>query len=167
MDERLEGGRGHREKYLRTGSPGSLHPLSGYKNRDDDYYRKSSKSKSDKFQRQLQDLPGRSKRKEEAKSRERRHSYSEDTAREEAAEQKHSKASEGSRQKQSDKNKVKKAEKDQEDATAEGSDMKETKPPENEVNRGLKVYVRRSVNAEVIYFLKYPRAFVVDVMSAI
>ncbi|XP_027547934.1 RNA-binding protein 20 isoform X3 [Neopelma chrysocephalum] len=133
LDERLEGGRGHREKYLRTGSPGSLHPLSGYKNREDDYYRKSSKSKSDKFQRQQQDVPGRSKRKEEAKLRERRHSYSEDTAREEVAEQKHSKASEGSRQKQSEKNKVKKAEKDQEeDATAEGSDVKETKPPENE-----------------------------------
>ncbi|XP_039564884.1 RNA-binding protein 20 isoform X3 [Passer montanus] len=132
LDERLEGGRGHREKYLKTGSPGSLHPSSGYKNREDDYYRKSSKSKSDKFQRQLQDLPGRSKRKEEAKLREHRHSYNEDTAREEAAEQKHSKASEGSRQKQSDKNKVKKTEKDQEDATAEGSDVKETKPPENE-----------------------------------
>ncbi|XP_063261402.1 RNA-binding protein 20 isoform X3 [Prinia subflava] len=132
LDERLEGGRGHREKYLRTGSPGSLHPLSGYKNREDDYYRKSSKSKSEKFQRQLQDLPGRSKRKEEAKLRERRHSFSEDTAREEAAEQKHSKASEGSRQKQSDKNKVKKAEKDEEDATAEGNDEKETKSYENE-----------------------------------
>ncbi|KFP39065.1 RNA-binding protein 20, partial [Chlamydotis macqueenii] len=101
LDERIEGGRGHREKYLRSGSPGSLHPLSGYKSREDDYYRKTSKSKSDKFQRQLQDLPGRSKRKEEAKLRERRHSYSEDAAREEVAEQKHSKASEGSRQKQS------------------------------------------------------------------
>ncbi|KFQ34416.1 RNA-binding protein 20, partial [Mesitornis unicolor] len=101
LDERIEGGRGHREKYLRSGSPGSLHPLSGYKSREDDYYRKTSKSKSDKFQRQLQDLPGRSKRKEEAKLRERRHSYSEDTTREEVAEQKHSKASEGSRQKQS------------------------------------------------------------------
>ncbi|XP_027741541.1 RNA-binding protein 20 isoform X3 [Empidonax traillii] len=133
LDERLEGGRGHREKYLRTGSPGSLHPLSGYKNREDDYYRKSSKSKSDKFQRQLQDVPGRSKRKEEAKLRERRHSYSEDTAREEVAEQKHSKTSEGSRQKLSEKNKVKKGEKDQEeDAAAEDSDVKETKPPENE-----------------------------------
>ncbi|XP_051656407.1 RNA-binding protein 20 isoform X3 [Manacus candei] len=133
LDERLEGGRGYREKYLRTGSPGSLHPLSGYKNREDDYYRKSSKSKSDKFQRQQQDVPGRSKRKEEAKLRERRHSYSDDAAREEVAEQKHGKASEGSRQKQSEKNKVKKAEKDQEeDATAEGSDVKETKPPENE-----------------------------------
>lgn len=162
LDERLEGGRGHREKYLRTGSPGSLHPLSGYKNREDDYYRKSSKSKSDKFQRQLQDLPGRSKRKEEGKLRERRHSYSEDTAKEEAAEQKHSKASEGSRQKQSEKNKVKKAEKDQEDATAEDSDVKETKPPENEVNRDLKVYVR-SVKAEVTYILKYLWAFVVSV----
>ncbi|XP_074763810.1 RNA-binding protein 20 isoform X3 [Athene noctua] len=136
LDERIEGGRGHREKYLRSGSPGSLHPLSGYKSREDDYYRKTSKSKSDKFQRQTQDLPGRSKRKEEAKLRERRHSYSEDAAREEAAEQKHSKASEGSRQKQSDKNKVKKAEKDQEeDAAAEGSDVKETKPPENELGK--------------------------------
>lgn len=144
LDERIEGGRGHREKYLRSGSPGSLHPLSGYKSREDDYYRKTSKSKSDKFQRQLQDLPGRSKRKEEAKLRERRHSYSEDAVREEAAEQKHSKASEGSRQKQSDKNKVKKAERDQEEhAAAEGSDVKETKPPENEVNRDLKLYVRR------------------------
>uniref|UniRef100_A0A8C0IBS2 RNA binding motif protein 20 n=1 Tax=Bubo bubo TaxID=30461 RepID=A0A8C0IBS2_BUBBB len=118
LEERIEGGRGHREKYLRSGSPGSLHPLSGYKSREDDYYRKTSKSKSDKFQRQPQDLPGRSKRKEEAKLRECRHSYSEDAAREEAAEQKHSKASEGSRQKQSDKNKVKKAEKDQEEDTA-------------------------------------------------
>ncbi|CAN0182976.1 unnamed protein product [Bubo scandiacus] len=136
LEERIEGGRGHREKYLRSGSPGSLHPLSGYKSREDDYYRKTSKSKSDKFQRQPQDLPGRSKRKEEAKLRECRHSYSEDAAREEAAEQKHSKASEGSRQKQSDKNKVKKAEKDQEeDTAAESSDVKETKPPENELGK--------------------------------
>ncbi|KAK2530621.1 Rbm20 [Columba guinea] len=148
LDERLEGGRGHREKYLRSSSPGSLHPLSGYKSREDDYYRKTSKSKSDKFQRQLQDLPGRSKRKEEAKLRERRHSYSEDTAREEAAEQKHSKASEGSRQKQSDKNKVKKAEKDQEeDAAAEGSDVKETKPPENELAKEEQVPEKSSPSA--------------------
>ncbi|XP_076195104.1 RNA-binding protein 20 [Aptenodytes patagonicus] len=148
LDERIEGGRGHREKYLRSGSPGSLHPLSGYKSREDDYYRKTSKSKSDKFQRQLQDLPGRSKRKEEAKLRERRHSYSEDAAREEAAEQKHSKASEGSRQKQSGKNKVKKAEKDQEeDAAAEGSDVKETKPPENELGKEERVPEKSSPSA--------------------
>ncbi|XP_028942875.1 RNA-binding protein 20, partial [Antrostomus carolinensis] len=149
LDERIEGGRGHREKYLRSGSPGSLHPLSGYKSREDDYYRKTSKSKPDKFQRQLQDLPGRSKRKEEAKLRERRHSYSEDAAREEAAEQKHSKASEGSRQKQSDKNKVKKAEKDQEeDAAAEGSDVKETKPPNNELGKEEQVPEKSSPSAD-------------------
>ncbi|XP_029886326.1 RNA-binding protein 20 isoform X3 [Aquila chrysaetos chrysaetos] len=149
LDERIEGGRGHREKYLRSGSPGSLHPLSGYKSREDDYYRKTSKSKSDKFQRQLQDLPGRSKRKEEAKLRERRHSYSEDAAREEAAEQKHSKASEASRQKQSDKNKVKKAEKDQEEhAAAEGSDVKETKPPENELGKEEQVPEKSSPSAD-------------------
>ncbi|XP_010181463.1 PREDICTED: RNA-binding protein 20 [Mesitornis unicolor] len=149
LDERIEGGRGHREKYLRSGSPGSLHPLSGYKSREDDYYRKTSKSKSDKFQRQLQDLPGRSKRKEEAKLRERRHSYSEDTTREEVAEQKHSKASEGSRQKQSEKNKVKKAEKDQEEAAAaaEGSDVKETKPPENELGKEEQVPEKSSPSA--------------------
>ncbi|XP_061857751.1 RNA-binding protein 20 isoform X3 [Colius striatus] len=148
LDERIEGGRGHREKYLRSGSPGTLHPLSGYKSREDDYYRKTSKSKSDKFQRQLHDLPGRSKRKEEAKLRERRHSYSEDTAREEVAEQKHSKASEGSRQKPSDKNKVKKAEKDQEeDAAAGGNDMKETKPPENELGKEEQVPEKSSPSA--------------------
>ncbi|XP_059677012.1 RNA-binding protein 20 isoform X4 [Gavia stellata] len=148
LDERIEGGRGHREKYLRSGSPGSLHPLSGYKSREDDYYRKTSKSKSDKFQRQLQDLPGRSKRKEEAKLKEHRHSYSEDSAREEAAEQKHSKASEGSKQKQSDKNKGKKAEKDQEqDAAAEGGDVKETKPPENELGKEEQVPERSSPSA--------------------
>ncbi|XP_075360679.1 RNA-binding protein 20 isoform X3 [Mycteria americana] len=148
LDERIEGGRGHREKYLRSCSPGSLHPISGYKSREDDYYRKTSKSKSDKFQRQLQDLPGRSKRKEEAKLRERRHSYSEDAAREEAAEQKHSKASEGSRQKQNDKNKVKKAEKDQEeDAAVESSDVKETKPPENELGKQEQVPEKSSPSA--------------------
>ncbi|XP_053928317.1 RNA-binding protein 20 isoform X3 [Cuculus canorus] len=149
LDERIEGGRGHREKYLRSGSPGSLHPLSGYKGREDDYYRKTSKSKSDKFQRQLQDLPGRSKRKEEVKLRERRHSYSEDAAREEAAEQKHSKASEGSRQKQGDKNKLKKAEKDQEeDAAAENeSDGKETKPPEDELGKEEQVPEENSPSA--------------------
>ncbi|XP_062436680.1 RNA-binding protein 20 isoform X2 [Rhea pennata] len=148
LDERIEGGRGHREKYLRSGSPGSLHPLSGYKSREDDYYRKTSKSKSDKFQRQLQELPGRSKRKEEAKLRERRHSYSEDTTREEMAEQKHSKAAESSRQKLSDKNKVKKAERDQEeDAVIEGNDVKETKPPENELGRKEQVPEKSSPSA--------------------
>ncbi|XP_069719523.1 RNA-binding protein 20 isoform X1 [Phaenicophaeus curvirostris] len=148
LDEWIEGGRGHREKYLRSGSPGSLHPLSGYKGREDDYYRKTSKSKSDKFQRQLQDLPGRSKRKEEAKLRERRHSYSEDAAREEAAEQKHGKASEGSRQKQGDKNKVKKVEKDQEeDAAAENSDGKETTPPEDELGKEEQVPEKNSPSA--------------------
>uniref|UniRef100_A0A8B9QIB6 RNA binding motif protein 20 n=1 Tax=Apteryx owenii TaxID=8824 RepID=A0A8B9QIB6_APTOW len=148
LDERIEGSRGHREKYSRSGSPGSLHPLSGYKSREDDYYRKTSKSKSDKFQRQLQELPGRSKRKEEAKLRERRHSYSEDAAREETAEQKHSKASEGSRQKLSDKNKVKKADRDQEeDAAAEGSDVKETKPPENELGKKEQVPEKSSPSA--------------------
>ncbi|XP_071605475.1 RNA-binding protein 20 isoform X1 [Heliangelus exortis] len=148
LDERIEGGRGHREKYLRSGSPGSLHPLSGYKSREDDYYRKTSKSKSDKFQRQLPDLPGRSKRKEEAKLREHRHSYSEDASREEAAEQKHGKASESSRQKQSDKNKVKKAEKDQEeDDAAEGSDVKETKPPKDELGKEEQVPEKSSPSA--------------------
>nr|XP_013811308.1 PREDICTED: RNA-binding protein 20 [Apteryx mantelli mantelli] len=148
LDEQIEGSRGHREKYSRSGSPGSLHPLSGYKSREDDYYRKTSKSKSDKFQRQLQELPGRSKRKEEAKLRERRHSYSEDAAREEMAEQKHSKASEGSRQKLSDKNKVKKADRDQEeDAAAEGSDVKETKPPENELGKKEQVPEKSSPSA--------------------
>ncbi|KAM8806099.1 RNA-binding protein 20 [Eudromia elegans] len=148
LEERIEGSRGHREKYLRSGSPGSLHPLSGYKSREDDYYRKTSKSKSDKFQRQQQELPGRSKRKEEAKSRERRHSHSEEAAREEPAEPRHGKAPESSRQKLSDRSKARRADRDQEEgAAAEGSDAKETRPSENELGKKEQVPEKSSPSA--------------------
>uniref|UniRef100_A0A8C6ZIV7 RNA binding motif protein 20 n=1 Tax=Nothoprocta perdicaria TaxID=30464 RepID=A0A8C6ZIV7_NOTPE len=149
LDERLEGGRGHREKYLRSGSPGSLHPLSGYKSREDDYYRKTSKTKSDKFPRQQQELPGRSKRKEETKSRERRHSHGEDGPREEAAEPRHGRAPEGSRQKLPERSKAKRADRDQEEgAAAEGSDAKEARPSENEVNRDPKIRTKKEKDWE-------------------
>uniref|UniRef100_A0A7M4EY86 RNA binding motif protein 20 n=1 Tax=Crocodylus porosus TaxID=8502 RepID=A0A7M4EY86_CROPO len=112
LDERTEGGRGHRDKYLRGGSP-------SYKSKDDDYYRKSSKPKSDKHQKQLQDALAKPKRKEDVRLKERKHSHCEEPVKENISEQKPSKGSEGSRHKQNDKNKTKKANKDQEaDPTA-------------------------------------------------
>lgn len=129
LEERTEGGRGHRDKYLRGGSP-------SYKSRDDDYYRKSSKPKSDRHQKQLQDAPAKPKRKEDARLKERKHSHCEEPVKEDISEQKPSKGSEGSRHKQSDKNKTKKANKDQEAAPTaanESSDSKEAKMTEDEV----------------------------------
>ncbi|XP_025058968.1 RNA-binding protein 20 isoform X4 [Alligator sinensis] len=131
LDERTEGGRGHRDKYLRGGSP-------SYKSRDDDYYRKSSKPKSDRHQKQLQDAPAKPKRKEDARLKERKHSHCEEPVKEDISEQKPSKGSEGSRHKQSDKNKTKKANKDQEAAPTaanESSDAKEAKMTEDELGK--------------------------------
>uniref|UniRef100_A0A8C8RJ01 RNA binding motif protein 20 n=1 Tax=Pelusios castaneus TaxID=367368 RepID=A0A8C8RJ01_9SAUR len=138
LDGQIEGARGHREKYLRGGSPNILHGLPGYKSREEDYYRKASKSKSDRYQKQLQDTPVKSKRKEAARLRERKHSHCEDLNKEETSEQRPNKGSEGSRQRPSDKYKSKKADKDQEEdapAGVESSDVKESKTAENELGK--------------------------------
>ncbi|KAG8517403.1 RNA-binding protein 20 [Galemys pyrenaicus] len=79
LEERLEGGRGHREKHPRPGSPGPLHPA-GYKSREDGCYRKEPRGKSDKYLKQ-QDAPGRSRRKDEARLRDSRHLYPDDVGR--------------------------------------------------------------------------------------
>uniref|UniRef100_A0A8C4WS05 RNA binding motif protein 20 n=1 Tax=Gopherus evgoodei TaxID=1825980 RepID=A0A8C4WS05_9SAUR len=135
LDGRIEGARGHREKYLKSGSPNALHAVPGYKSREDDYYRKAAKSKSDRYQKQLQDAPMKSKRKDEARLREHKHSHCEDLDKEATSEQRPNKVSEVSRQKQSDKYKIKKADKDPVDAAAvaESSDVKEGNAPEDEV----------------------------------
>ncbi|XP_060097671.1 RNA-binding protein 20 [Heteronotia binoei] len=80
LEEQAEIIRGHREKYPQGGSPSAkgVHPLPGYKNRDENYYRKPSKQKSDKYQKQTVDTASKSKRKEEARSREHKHSHCED-----------------------------------------------------------------------------------------
>ncbi|XP_053892144.1 RNA-binding protein 20 isoform X3 [Malaclemys terrapin pileata] len=150
LDGRIEGARGHREKYLRGGSPNALHALPAYKSREDDYYRKAAKSKSDRYQKQLPDAPGKSKRKEEARLRERKHSHCEDLEKEETSEQRPSKVSEGSRQKQSDKYKIKKADKDPvEDAAAaaESCDAKEGNAPENELGKEEHITEKTSPSA--------------------
>ncbi|XP_074855297.1 RNA-binding protein 20 isoform X2 [Carettochelys insculpta] len=135
LDGRIEGARGHREKYLRGGSPSALYASSGYKSREDDYYRKAAKSKSDRYQKQLQEVP-KSKRKEEARLRERKHSHSEDLDKEEPSEQRPNKESDGSKPKQSDKSKTKKPGKDQgEDAAAESNNAKEGHATENKVGK--------------------------------
>ncbi|XP_017444795.2 RNA-binding protein 20 isoform X2 [Rattus norvegicus] len=129
LDERLEGGRGYREKYLKSGSPGPLHSASGYKGREDGYHRKETKAKLDKHpKQQQQDVPGRSRRKEEARLREPRHPHPEDSGKEEDLEPKVTRAPEGTKSKQSEKSKTKRADRDQEGA----DDKKEGRGAENE-----------------------------------
>ncbi|XP_029788431.1 RNA-binding protein 20 isoform X2 [Suricata suricatta] len=116
LAERLDGGRGHREKHPRPGSPSPLHSASGYKSREDSYYRKEPKGKSDKYVKQQQEGPGRSRRKEEARLRETRHPHPEDSGKEDGLEPKVTRAPESVKSKQSEKNRTKRPDRDQEGA---------------------------------------------------
>nr|XP_026244956.1 RNA-binding protein 20 isoform X1 [Urocitellus parryii] len=127
LDERLEGGRGYREKYPRSGSPNPLHSASSYKSREEGHYRKEPKAKSDKYLKQ-QDAPGRSRRKEEARLRESRHLHPDDSGKEDGLGPKVTRAPEGAASKQSEKNKTKRADRDQEGA----DDGKESRMAESE-----------------------------------
>ncbi|XP_007939795.1 RNA-binding protein 20 [Orycteropus afer afer] len=131
LDERLEGGRGHREKYLRSGSPNPLHSLSSYKSREDSYYRKEPKAKLDKYSKQQQDASGRSRRKDEVRLRESRHPHPEDLGKEDGLEPKVTRAPANTKAKQSERNKTKKPGRDQEGA----DDRKESKMAENEARK--------------------------------
>ena len=104
LEERLEAGRGYREKHPRSGSPNPLHSASGYKSREDGYHRKESKGKSDKYLKLQQDAPGRSRKKDEARLREGRHPHTDDSRREDGLEPK------GTKSKQSEKNRAKRPE---------------------------------------------------------
>ncbi|XP_058527372.1 RNA-binding protein 20 isoform X2 [Ochotona princeps] len=122
VDERLEGGRGYRDKYARSGSPIPVHCASSYKSREDGYYRKEPKAKSDKHvKQQQQEAPGRSRRKEEARLRESRHPYPDDSGKEAGLGPKVTRAPEGAKSKQ-------RPDRDQEGA----DDRKESKMTENE-----------------------------------
>ena len=116
LDERLEAGRGYREKHPRPGSPSPLHSAPGYKSREDGYHRKESKGKSYKYPKPQQDAPARSRRKDEARLREGRHPHADDSGREDGLEPK------GTKSKQSEKNRAKRPDRDQEGA----DDRKET-----------------------------------------
>ncbi|XP_019314957.2 RNA-binding protein 20 isoform X2 [Panthera pardus] len=131
LDERLEGGRGHREKHPRPGSPSPLHSASGYKSREDSYYRKEPKGKSDKYVKQQQEAPGRSRRKEEARLRESRHPHPEDSGKEDGLEPKVTRAPESVKSKQSEKNRTKRPDRDQEGA----DDRKESRMAGNEAGK--------------------------------
>ncbi|KAM6442036.1 RNA-binding protein 20 isoform 2-T3 [Liasis olivaceus] len=135
LEEHVETTRGHKEKYLRGGSPSAkgAYLLSGYKMRDEDCYRKSSKQKSDKYQ--TLDAALKCKRKEETRLRERKHSHCEDTAKEEMSEQKPNLMPDSVRQKQSDKEKLKDTAKKPEEeipGIAERNNVKKGKGNENE-----------------------------------
>ncbi|ERE78067.1 putative RNA-binding protein 20 [Cricetulus griseus] len=127
LDERLEGGRGYREKYLRSGSPSPLHSLSSYKGREDGYYRKDAKAKLDKYPKQ--EVPGRSRRKDEARLRETRHPHPEDSGKDDELEPKITKAPEDGKSKQSEKSKTRRPDRDQGGA----DDTKESRTAENEM----------------------------------
>ncbi|KAM8782970.1 RNA-binding protein 20 isoform 2-T2 [Rhynchonycteris naso] len=129
LEERLEGGRGHREKHPRSGSPSPLHSTSSYKSREDGYYRKEPKGKSDKYLKQQLDAPGRSRRKDETRLRESRYPYPEDSGKEDGLEPKVTRVPESTKSKQSEKNRTKRPDRDQEGA----EDRKEGKMAEDEV----------------------------------
>ncbi|XP_069913334.1 RNA-binding protein 20 isoform X4 [Oryctolagus cuniculus] len=131
LDERLEGGRGYRDRYPRSGSPNLIHSASSYKSREDGYYRKEPKAKSDKHLKQQQEAPGRSRRKEEARLRESRHPHPDDSGKEDGLGPKVARAPEGAKSKQSEKNKTKRPDRDQEGA----DDRKESKMAENEAGK--------------------------------
>ncbi|EPQ12881.1 Putative RNA-binding protein 20 [Myotis brandtii] len=126
LEERLDAGRGHREKHPRSGSPNPLHSASSYKSREDGYYRKEPKGKSDKYLKQQQD--GRSRRKDEARLRESRHPHLDDTVKEDGLEPRVTRAPESTKSKQSEKTRTKRPDKDQEGA----EDRKESRMAENE-----------------------------------
>ncbi|KAK2496582.1 hypothetical protein MC885_003772 [Smutsia gigantea] len=130
LDERPEGGRGHRERHPRSGSPNQLLSV-GYKSREDSYHRKEPKGKSDKYPKQQQDGPGKSRRKDEGRLRESRQPHPDDSGREDGPEPKVMRAPENPRAKQSEKNRTKRPDRDQEGT----DDRKDSRTTENEVGK--------------------------------
>ncbi|XP_047559540.1 RNA-binding protein 20 isoform X3 [Lutra lutra] len=144
LEERLEGGRGHREKHLRPGSPSLLHSASGYKSREEGYYRKEPKGKSDKYvKQQQQDAPGRSRRREEARLRESRHPHTEDSGKEDGLEPKVTGAPESTRSKPSEKNRTKRPDRDPEGA----GDRRESRMAGNEAGKEEQEGVEESTSS--------------------
>ncbi|KAM4704345.1 RNA-binding protein 20 [Rhinophrynus dorsalis] len=128
LEERLDGSRGHREKY------GSTHSSSRYKNRDGEYYRKDIKQKSDS---KRQDTPEKSKRKEESKSREVKGSHGEDTNKKETCEPKSDKEGDSTRQKDGDETKTDEPDKKQpEDTNKQNKSDKQEEKKEMDHNSG-------------------------------
>lgn len=89
LDERTDSSRGHRDKY------GNSYSSSRYKIREGEHYRKESKLKSEA---KTSDTSGKTKRKEEGKSRDDKDSHTEDTAKKDTSESKPNKETEISMQ---------------------------------------------------------------------
>lgn len=138
LADRVEGVRGHREKYLRGGSPSvkGVHSLPGYKSKEEVYFRKPTKQKADKYQKQMMATAPKSKRKEDIKLRDRKHSLGEDPTKEKPSEQKPNKMPDSPRHKQNDKKKIKETAEEPEDEVAgatEEADEKKGKGTEDNV----------------------------------
>nr|XP_033799497.1 RNA-binding protein 20 isoform X3 [Geotrypetes seraphini] len=144
-DDRLEGSRGSREKYLRDSSPGTLHSSTGYRSRDDEHYRKEYKSRLDKYQKQKHDSPLKSKRKEEGRVRESKRSQPEDAAVEDTLEPKTGKTLEISQQKHVDKLKDKKMEPGEEEMEKEKEEKTEQEQERKHDGKERKSAERKTV----------------------
>ncbi|XP_066457508.1 RNA-binding protein 20 isoform X2 [Eleutherodactylus coqui] len=89
LDERIDSSRGHRDKY------GNSHSSSRYKSREGEHYRKESKPKTEA---KTSDTSGKTKRKEEGKSREEKDNHTEDGIRKDTSESKSNRETEGGAQ---------------------------------------------------------------------
>ncbi|XP_014345592.1 RNA-binding protein 20 isoform X2 [Latimeria chalumnae] len=127
-DDRTEGTRVHRDKYLKANPPNTVHSSSFYKSRDDEYYRKESKHKSEKTPKQLAEHSKRKDSESYSRLRESKHSNSEDAARGETHERRSNKALEDTRSKHTEKRKSKKN-------TSHHADHKENKASDSEVDQ--------------------------------
>ncbi|XP_072279976.1 RNA-binding protein 20 isoform X1 [Pyxicephalus adspersus] len=96
IDDRHDGSRGHREKYCNS------HSSSRHKRGDGEYYRKESKSKSET----KADTLGKTKRKEENKSRDIKESHTEDSNKKAGSEPKANREDEASTQQIAEKSKT-------------------------------------------------------------
>ncbi|XP_043911650.1 RNA-binding protein 20 isoform X2 [Protopterus annectens] len=78
LDERREGSRRSRDRYSKASTPSTIYSSPGYKSREEEHYRKESKSKSHKSHKRVIDM--KSKRKENDKARERNSLHNENVS---------------------------------------------------------------------------------------
>ncbi|XP_071985691.1 RNA-binding protein 20 isoform X2 [Engystomops pustulosus] len=86
LDDRMDSSRGHRDKYSNS------HSSSRYRSREGEHYRKEYRLKSEP---KASDTSGKTKRKEDSKSRDDKESHTEDTVKRETSESKSNKESGG------------------------------------------------------------------------
>ncbi|XP_053306436.1 RNA-binding protein 20 isoform X2 [Spea bombifrons] len=129
LDDRVDGLRGHRDKYSNS------HSSSRYKSREGEYYRKEAKPKADG---KPQDTLGKSKRKEEGKTREVKGNHKEEPSKKDTQEAKTNKECDGSGQKNTEKNpKGNSTEEETTESVEESKENEQAEAKEGERNSAL------------------------------